>query len=301
MAGVLWLLAPRGIPSRWLGLVLFVPALMAAPPRPAPGEAWLTTLDVGQGLAVLVRTAGHTLLYDAGPTYGTESDSGERIIVPTLRAVGALRLDAMVVTHNDSDHSGGALSVLQGAEVLDFISSLAPGNPIVSAARNPRPCIRGDRWTWDGVAFEVLHPARADYADASLRTNNLSCVLRVTTSRGAMLLTGDIEKAAEALLVQREGAALRSEVLLAPHHGSRTSSTAEFIAAVRPGLLVVPAGYRNRFGHPRADVLARYDAAGTRVLRTDLDGAVTVSFAADGLRAFGERSVRPRYWHAARL
>jgi competence protein ComEC len=241
------------------------------------------------------------LLYDAGPTYGSESDSGERIIVPYLRAVGALRLDAMFVTHNDSDHSGGALSVLQGADVLDFQSSLEPGNPIVAGARNPRRCLRGDRWVWDGVAFEVLHPAGEDYAGASLRTNNLSCVLRIATVRGAMLLTGDIEKAAEALLVQRGATALRAEVLLAPHHGSRTSSTAEFIAAVRPGLLVVAAGYRNRFGHPRPDVLARYDANRTRVLRTDLDGAVTVSFAADGMSASGERSVRPRYWHASRL
>lgn len=306
MTGVLWLLAPRGIPSRGLGLALFVPALMVAPPRPAVGEAWVTTLDVGQGLAVLVRTADHTLLYDAGPTYGTDSDSGERIIVPYLRAVGALRLDAMLVTHNDSDHSGGALSVMQGAEVLDFVSSLDPASPVALGARNPRPCVRGDRWTWDGVAFEVLHPARGDYAGVALRTdalrtNNMSCVLRVSTAQGAMLLTGDIEKAAEALLVERSGAALRSEVLLAPHHGSRTSSTAEFIAAVQPRLLVVPAGYRNRFGHPRADVLARYTAAGTGVLRTDLDGAVTVAFAADGMQAYGERSVRPRYWHAARL
>jgi competence protein ComEC len=161
--------------------------------------------------------------------------------------------------------------------------------------------VRGDRWEWDGIGFEVLHPARSDYVDGALRINNLSCVLRLTSVHGSMLLTGDIEKAAEALLVQRDGAALRSEAVLAPHHGSRTSSTAEFIAAVRPGLLVVPVGYRNRFGHPRADVLARYAAAGTRVLRTDLDGAVTVVFDGEGMRAFGGRSVQRRYWHAARL
>jgi len=301
MAGVVWLLAPRGVPARWLGLLLFLPALTAMPPRPAQGEAWVTTLDVGQGLAVLVRTAGHNLLYDAGPTYGTESDSGERIIAPYLRAIGALRLDAMVVTHNDSDHSGGALSVLQSADVLDFLSSLEPGNPISAAAGNPRPCVRGDRWEWDGIGFEVLHPARSDYADGALRINNLSCVMRVTSAHGSMLLTGDIEKGAEALLVQRDGAAPRSDAVLAPHHGSRTSSTAEFVAVARPGLLVVPVGYRNRFGHPRADVLARYDEVGTRVLRTDLDGAVTVRLAGGGLHAAGERAVRPRYWHAARL
>ena len=301
MLGVLWLVAPRGVPLRWVGLVLFAPALMTAPSRPAQGEAWITTLDVGQGLAVVVRTAEHTLLYDAGPTYGTESDSGERIIVPYLRAVGSLRLDAMVVTHNDSDHSGGALSVLENAEVLDFLSSLEPGNPVAAGARNPRPCVRGDRWSWDGVGFEVVHPARADYEGGVLRVNNLSCVLRVTTAHGSLLLTGDIEKAAEGLLVQRDGAALHADVMLAPHHGSRTSSTAAFVAAVRPRWLIVPVGYRNRFGHPRADVVARYDEVGARILRTDLDGAVTVRLAAGGVEAAGERSAHPRYWQASRL
>ena len=301
MAGVLWLLAPRGVPSRWLGFVLFIPALMSAPPRPLPGEAWITTLDVGQGLAVVVRTAEHTLLYDAGPAYGADADSGERVIAPYLRASGSLRLDVMVVTHNDIDHSGGAQSVLQLAEVGEFLSSLDGGNAIVQAAPNPRPCVRGDRWDWDGVAFEVLHPARLDYADAGLRINNRSCVLRIATAHGAMLLTGDIEKAAEALLVERDGPALRAAALLAPHHGSRTSSTAEFIAAVRPSLLVVPAGYRNRFGHPRADVLERYAAAGTRVLRTDLDGAVEVRLAAGRIEAAAAREAEPRYWRAARL
>jgi len=301
LAGVAWLLAPRGTPSRWIGLLLFLPALTAVPPRPAPGEAWITTLDVGQGLAVLVRTAEHNLLYDAGPAYGTQSDSGERIIAPYLRATGALRLDAMVVTHNDSDHSGGALSVMLNAEVLDFLSSLEPQNPIAAAAPNARPCVRGDRWQWDGIGFEVLHPAREDYAAGALRTNNLSCVLRVSSGHGSMLLTGDIEKAAEALLVEREGAGLRAGVASAPHHGSRTSSTQEFLVALRPELVVVPAGYRNRFGHPRADVLERYAAAGARVLRTDLDGAVTVQLAAGGAHAFGERAARPRYWRSARL
>ena len=301
MTGVLWLLAPRGIPSRWIGLVLFLPALMSVPPRPLPGEAWITTLDVGQGLAVLVRTAEHSLLYDAGPAYGTESDSGERIIAPYLRAIGSLRLDAMIVTHNDIDHSGGALSVMQYAKVLDFLSSLDPSNPIALMADGPRRCVRGERWNWDGVELEMLHPARVDYADDSLRINNRSCVLRISTSHGAMLLTGDIEKAAEALLVARVGEGLRADVLVAPHHGSRTSSSAEFIAAVRPAVVVVPAGYRNRFGHPRADVLERYAAAPARVLRTDLDGAVTVRLSAGGVQAFGERAVQPRYWHAAGL
>ncbi len=301
MGGVLWLLAPRGVPNRVIGLALFLPALLVPAPRPPPGEAWITTLDVGQGLAVLVRTAGHALLYDAGPAYGTESDSGQRIIAPYLRAVGATRLDLMIVTHNDADHSGGALSVMQSAEVARFLSSLERDNPIALASSDPGRCARGERWTWDGVEFALLHPALADYADERLKINNRSCVLRIATGRGSMLLTGDIEKRAEALLLAREGEALRADAMLAPHHGSRTSSTAAFLAAVKPRVVVVPAGYRNRFGHPKADVLERYAAAGAEVLRTDRDGAVHVQLDAGGMRAQVERAARPRYWHAARL
>ena len=300
IAGVGWLLAPRGIASRWVGLLLFVPAIVAAPPRPPAGEVWITTLDVGQGLAVLVRTADHALLYDAGPAFGNDTDSGERIIAPYLRAIGSTRLDRMVVTHNDSDHSGGALSVLRDAEVLAFRSSLEPSNPIVAAAPEPQRCTRGERWQWDGVEFAFLHPAREDYASA-MKVNDLSCVLRIANAHGSMLLTGDIEKAAEALMVEREGMQLRADILLAPHHGSRTSSTAALLEAVRPGLVVVAAGYRNRFGHPRADVLGRYWAAGAKVLRTDLDGAVLVRLGSAGIQAQGERAARPRYWRDPRL
>jgi competence protein ComEC len=300
IAGVIWLLAPRGIASRWIGLVLFLPALLVTPPRPLPGEAWITTLDVGQGLSVLVRTSGHALLFDAGPAYA-DSDSGERIIAPYLRAVGATRLDAMIVSHNDIDHSGGALSVMRDAQVGRFLSSLEPANPIVQAAPEPARCVRGEKWRWDGVGFEVIHPAPEDYAGGELRLNDLSCVLRVSTVHGALLLTGDIEKTAEALLVRREGENLRAQAMLVPHHGSRTSSTAALIAAVRPEVVVIPVGYRNRFGHPRVDVVARYAASDAKVLRTDLDGAVTVHLGAGGLRAVTQRTAQPRYWRDARL
>ncbi len=299
-AGVLWLLAPKGVASRWIGLLLFLPALLFSPPRPAQGEAWVTVLDVGQGLAVLVRTADHALLFDSGPAYA-ESDSGERIIAPYLRAVGSSRLDAMMVSHNDIDHSGGALSVMRDAEVGRFLSSLEPTNPIAQASGAPHRCVRGERWAWDGVEFSVLHPAKDDYASGEFRPNDLSCVLRVSTAHGSVLLTGDIEKAAEGLLVQRDAAQLKSEVLLAPHHGSRTSSTPAFLAAVKPRFVVVPVGYRNRFGHPRADVVERYAAAGAQVLRTDLDGAVTVRFSGSGMETIGQRVAERRYWRDARL
>jgi len=291
LAGVAWLLLPRGFPWRACGLALMLPAVGLPAPAPAAGEAWVTTFDVGQGLAVLVRTARHALLYDAGPAYG-DTDSGERIVAPALRALGVARLDVLVLTHDDGDHTGGALSILEGFEVDALLHSLRDDHPLLSLAPAPRRCLRGASWAWDGVRFELLHPAAGRPAR---RRNDESCVLRVSAVGAAMLLAGDIERAAE-LELAREGAA-RAEALLVPHHGSRGSSSAPFLAAARPRLAVASAGYRNRFGHPAAEVLERYAAAGARLLRTDRDGAVTVRLGAGGAAAHAERARRARYWH----
>ena len=295
IAGALWLLAPRGVPSRFAGVVLMTPAFALAPPAPAFGEAWITALDVGQGLAVVVRTANRTLLYDAGPTYGPEADSGGRIVVPLLRGAGIERLDRVVVSHEDIDHLGGALTVLESFEVAALSSSLPVAHPLHSLVPDATRCAAGERWEWDGVRFEFLHPAPGwDLA----RRNNQSCVLRVEAGGSAMLLTGDIERAAEDLLA---GKAVKAQVLLVPHHGSKTSSSEAFIAAVAPRYAVVPAGYRNRFGHPAREVLARYDRAGVQVLRTDLNGAVAVLLQDGTVQVHAERSLRPRYWRTARI
>ncbi|MEO8144576.1 MAG: DNA internalization-related competence protein ComEC/Rec2 [Betaproteobacteria bacterium] len=297
MAGVLWMLAPRGVPWRVTGVALMLPAVALPPPAPEPGAAWITTLDVGQGLAVLVRTANRSLLYDAGPAFGAEADSGERIIAPYLRAIGIERLDAMIVTHKDIDHSGGAASVLENHEVSEFLSSLPAGDPLLSLAPGARRCAAGQSWTWDGVRFEILHPANA--AATARKTNDLSCVLKVSAGARAMLLTGDIEKPAEAELVQRGAAALGADVLLVPHHGSRSSSSAEFLAAAHPSAAVVPVGYRNRFGHPAAEVVQRYQDAGIPLRRTDLEGAVTVHLTNERIEITSQRRERARYWHDA--
>jgi competence protein ComEC len=297
LGGVLWLLAPRGVPWRVTGLALMLPAVALPPPAPAPGAAWITTLDVGQGLAVLVRTANRSLLYDAGPAFGTEADSGERIIAPYLRAAGIERLDAMIVTHNDIDHSGGAASVLENFEVTTILSSLAARHPLLGLAPDARRCAAGQGWTWDGVRFELLHPESAEAR--AKKSNDLSCVLKVSAGAHSMLLTGDIEKPAEAELVKRGAAALAVDVLLVPHHGSRTSSSAEFLAAVRPAVAVVAVGYRNRFRHPEAGVLQRFFTLGAKVFRTDRDGAVTVRLSDRELQIEAERQRRRRYWHDA--
>lgn len=293
LAGVAWLLAPRGLPWRATGLALMLPAVALPPPAPAPGEAWITTLDVGQGLAVLVRTANRALLYDAGPAFGGDTDSGERIIAPYLRAAGVQRLDAMIVTHNDRDHAGGALSVVENFEVGALLSSLPAGHPLLGTVAGPQRCAAGTAWEWDGVRFAILHPEGA--AARAKKSNDLSCVLKVSAGGRSMLLTSDIETPAEAELLARDAGALAVDVLLVPHHGSRTSSTAAFLSAAGASAAVVPVGYRNRFGHPAAEVLDRL--SGMTLLRTDRDGAVTVRLSREVLDIKGERRERRRYWH----
>ena len=246
---------------RLMGGALVLPVLLWQPPSLAPGEFSLLAADVGQGNAVLVRTRNHALLYDAGPRYSRESDAGHRVLVPLLRALG-VRLDMLVVSHRDSDHAGGAASVLAAHPEATLLSSMEADDIPQGALRSMR-CQAGQGWTWDGVSFTVLHPEAADYPAVG-RPNAVSCVLRVATQprdgalpARAALLTGDIERPQELRLVAR-GLPLQADVLLVPHHGSRTSSSAEFLDAVGPQWALVQSGYRNRFGHPAAAPLARY-------------------------------------------
>ena len=297
LAGGVWLLLPRGFPARWLGLLGFLPLLTLVPPRAAPGTAEVTVLDVGQGLAIHVQTAGHDLLFDAGPAFSADADSGNRIIAPYLRAIGVRGLDALVISHADRDHEGGAASVLAALPVAVLRSSL-PFEHALSAQPVPQqPCADGDGWSWDGVRFEMLHPGPEPL---SRKTNDLSCVLRVTAGGRSMLLSSDIEAVSESVLLERHAAELAADVMTAPHHGSRTSSTPEFIAAVAARDVIFPVGYRNRFGHPKEDVVERHVQSGARLHRTDSDGAVSVILGATGVSFRHEREVRRRYWHAPR-
>ena len=297
VAGVGWLLLPRGFPARWLGALLLAPLVLAGGPRLAHGELRLTVLDVGHGLAVVAMTRSHALVYDTGPAFGPGADSGNRVVVPYLRASGAKRLAGMIVSHDDIDHSGGAASVLQALPVAWLLTSLPDMDPLPLEIEHAYRCLAGQRWAWDGVLFEILHPERASYDDPRIRDNNRSCVLKITTRAGHVLLPADIERRSEGELVARHASALRADVLIAPHQGSRSSSTPAFVAAVEPQVVIFPVGYRNRFGHPHAEVVGRYRAVGARIYRTDRDGALTLDFDAAGtIRIQPHRAGYRRYW-----
>jgi len=296
--GCLWALLPRGTSARWVGLAMLWPLLLWMPARPAPGEARVTVLDVGQGLAVHVQTASHDLIYDTGPAFSADANSGERILLPYLRAGGVRRLDSLVVTHQDNDHSGGAEALLTGIPVAEVRSSLSENHParLIAGARH-QPCVAGQAWEWDGVRFTMLHPARAADDSPGSKTNDVACVLRVDAAGLGVLLTSDIEAVSEAALLQGQAAQLASDVLVVPHHGSRSSSTAAFIEATRPRWVIFPVGYLNRFRHPNAQVWARWAASGAEMWRTDTAGAVSVHLAPGGPHIEAAREVAPRYWH----
>lgn len=279
---------------RALGLPLLLPVLLWQPARPGAGEFELLAADVGQGNAVLVRTAGHSLLYDAGPRYSLESDAGQRVLVPLLRALGE-HLDLLVLSHRDSDHTGGAAAVLAAQPDAAALGSIEAGHPL-QALRPVRRCVAGQRWSWDGVTFEVLHPLAADPQLPGVRPNALSCVLRIGNGRATALLAGDIEQPQEAALAARSATgALRADVLLVPHHGSRTSSSPALLDAVRPRLALAQAGYRNRFGHPAPLVAEAYAARGIALVDSPHCGAAHWSSLAPG-QVRCERAARARYW-----
>jgi len=267
--------------------LLYLPASWQLLPPPHKGHFQLLAVDIGQGTAVLLRTAHHTLLFDTGPRIGTQSNAGDRILLPLLRAMAVQRLDALLISHQDTDHVGGAAALINELPVASLISSLDDAHPLrhqPSTSGVPLPhqaCVAGQRWRWDEVDFVVLHPTADDYARrADLSPNALSCVLRVSRAADpavSALLTGDIEAAQEAELLARQAAlqggaaasgrpdpasTLRSTVLLAAHHGSKTSSTPAWLQAVQPDQVVIQAGRRNAYKHPSPAVLARYDAMG---------------------------------------
>ena len=295
MLGALGLVLRMPLSWKVLCLPLLWPVLFWSPPRPGHGQFELLAADVGQGNAVLVRTAQHSLLYDAGPRYSAESDAGHRVLVPLLAQMGE-RLDVLMLSHRDSDHTGGAAAVLAMQEQAALWSSLEDEHPLHRLRPGWTRCQAGQSWVWDGVFFQVLHPPAPELAPPSRKPNEVSCVLRIHTPEGSALLAGDIEAPQEQALVRAGLSPV--DVLLAPHHGSKTSSSLPFLQALAPKMALVQAGYRNRFGHPAPEVVWRYQAQGIQMVETTRCGAATWRSYAPTLVQC-ERVERQRYWHLA--
>jgi competence protein ComEC len=281
---------------RTIGAVAVVPLVFALPQPPPAGVFEMIAVDVGQGSAVLVRTRAHLLVVDAGPQYSRESDAGQRVLVPLLRAFGARRADAVVASHRDTDHVGGMASLLRALPAGRLLHSLEDGHPLLDSGVPHEPCLAGAGWEWDGVRFDVLHPLAIDPA---AKPNARSCVIRVSTAGASVLIPGDIEREQELALVAAGSERLGSTVLIAPHHGSRTSSSLPFLQAVRPRLAVIQSGYRNRFGHPAPDVMARYREQGIAVLASPGCGAWTWRSDRPPHDGTCQRDAARRYWHHA--
>jgi competence protein ComEC len=289
MLGAFWLLLPRGVPGKGLALLLLLPMLWPRLDRPAHGEAELLLLDVGQGLALVVQTRGHTLLYDAGPAMPRGLDLGESVVVPALRARGVRHLDLLVLSHGDNDHAGGAAAVM----------AAFPPDRVLAPEGWARPgmshCEAGQGWTWDGVDFELLHPP----PHFPYQRNESSCVLRIDAGGTRALLPGDIGRHVEGRLARNPGQ-VAAEVLLVPHHGSDTSSSLDFLAAVRPSIGLLAVGHGNRFGLPKPRVLLRHDRYGVALHDSARRGAIRLRLGAQGPGpVHGLRQERPRYWRDA--
>lgn len=276
---------------RFLGVPMMLPVLLWQAARPAAGEFELLAADIGQGNAVIVRTAQHALLYDSGPRFSRESDAGHRVLVPLLRSMD-VKLDTVVLSHRDADHTGGAVAVLTMQPTAQLISSIEDHHELQNLRKAQR-CEAGQRWRWDAVDFEVLHPTKSDY-ERNAKSNAMSCVLKISNGRQSALLAGDIEKDQEAGLAE-SGLDLKSTLLLVPHHGSKTSSSAVFLDAVQPQLGLIQNGYRNRFGHPAEPVVARYRERGVQLFDSPHCGAASWS-SANPTSVKCERLQVLRYW-----
>jgi len=290
--GVLLLLAPAGLPGRWLGAIFLLPMFLIRPPLPAAGELWFTLLDVGQGLSAVIQTRQHTLVFDAGARFSDDFDAGSAVVAPFLREIGVSHIDRLVLSNADNDHAGGGPKLAEKIAVNEVLSG-EPGEIDWTAARH---CTNKEAWQWDGVTFRFLYPAEKNQRQG----NNASCVLLVESAAGRILLTADIEKEVESWLLNNMLEELTADIVQVPHHGSKTSSTAGFVTAVSPTYALVSAGYRNRYRFPRSEIVQRWKAADAELLNTVEQGAIRYRLhPAEGI--VGPDSYRidaKRYWNA---
>lgn len=273
LIGTVLLLTPRKFPAKGLGFIALMPLALYNPDKPAADEFWFTLLDVGQGLSAVIQTKNHTLVFDTGPKFSDSFDTGSAVVSPFLKQQGIQQIDTLIISHGDNDHIGGA------ASLVDEIATKVIFSSVPNLLATAKYCIAGQSWLWDGVTFLFLHPHSTDQGNE----NNLSCVLKVSTQHKSILLTGDIELETEKLLVQRYASQLASTLLIAPHHGSKTSSSHAFIHTVNPEIVLFPVGYHNRYGFPKKEVIKRYNTKNRTLLNTAQHGAIQYKFGPESI------------------
>lgn len=285
--GMIILILPKGCKERWLGIILLLPLFFYQPEKPKRGEFWFTLLDVGQGLSAMIETTSHVLIFDAGPRLSENYDMGESVVLPFLRIRGIRKIDMLVVSHGDNDHIGGANAILNALPV-NFIKTSVPEKFTKNHADY---CLLGEKWQWDGVSFSFLYPAPAQLGLG----NDSSCVLKVSNGKQSLLLTGDIEKFAENFLVNNNPHELSADLLVAPHHGSKTSGVKAFIDDVSPHVVLFPIGYRNRYHFPHKKIIANYAEKKIAMVDTMQSGAIQVRVS-DHFRLEHFRQTHPHIW-----
>jgi competence protein ComEC len=291
--GVLIVTMPRGLPCRYLGVFFFIPLLFPINEKLNQGEFDFVLLDVGQGLAAVIQTKEHTLVYDTGALFSERFNIGDAVLKPYLRQKGKNNISMLLISHGDNDHIGGAGAIVTDFKVDKILSSASDKITESFPKSNYEACYAGQQWLWEGVNFEILHPKRK----TQFIGNNSSCVLKISSKYGSILLTGDIEKEAEASLINRYGNLLQAEILLVPHHGSKTSSTKAFISKVLPNYAFIPTGYKNRFGFPKKDIMSRYDAFDVKTYISYETGELSAKFREKGLQIDEFRTKNRRFWH----
>jgi competence protein ComEC len=290
--GFALLLTPKGWPAKYLGLFLIIPLVWPNTQSPIRGEVEITVLDVGQGLAAVVQTSQHVLVFDTGPKFSKSFDTGAAVVIPFLRHKNIKKLDMLIVSHKDNDHRGGLKSIQAEIPIDKLVSSYE--------AKGSEACYAGQEWVWDGVLFEMLNP---DESVIYKKRNNGACVLRVSAGKKSLLLSADIEKRAEKQLVEHRYEQLKSTYLVSPHHGSKTSSSQDFLDAVNAEYILVPVGFKNRYRMPHALVLQRYRDMHIPVYKTFKSGAISVLFGKDGQKNSSEvpfeyRQNSQKYWNS---
>ncbi len=289
--GVILLLFPAGFPGRYLGFIWLLPLILYQSPAPKSGEVWFTLLDVSQGLSAVVQTQNHILVFDAGPRLSDSFDMGDSVVVPFLRSIGTKHIDMLVVSHGDNDHMGGAPAILKQIPASTVKTSV----PEKFSEGLAQYCLNGETWEWDKVKFAFLYPV----PDKLHLGNDSSCVLRVTSGDHHILLTGDIEKSAEKFLVANTIEKLPADILIAPHHGSKTSAVDTFLDAVHPQYVLFPIGYRNRYHFPHKSVVMKYQERGVTQYDSVQGGAIRFQVTAiDPIMVPNlYRMARCRYWN----